>query len=381
MRKLLAPNLSDRKERIMKLLHISDLHLGISVLGRSMREEQAQFIEFLAQTAREKDAAAVLISGDVYDRAIGSPEAIELYDNMLEKLCLDVGVKVCIIAGNHDGAERLSSLSSLLKRAGLHIVGRLTVPVPKVRIEKNGEQADVFMLPYFNLDDARYALQNAELKSLAEAAERIIETVEPEGGVPSVLMAHTFLRGGVTSKSDRAACVGGATMLGADLFCKVDYVALGHLHKPQDISTKARYCGTPLQYSFSEEGQVKTITVLDTADMSREYVEIPCGRKFRTITGTLSQLMQGESEDYVRICVTDCAQDALIFEQLKERYPNMLTMMGAQEQAGSADITAEELGSLTNEDILAEFMKEAAGRPPSEREVSWFLDACREAMR
>ena len=105
----------------MKLIHISDLHLGINVLGKSMYEEQAEFINFLTQTARDVDAAAVLISGDVYDRAIGSPEAIELYDRMLEKLCIDVGVKVCIIAGNHDGAERLSSLSGLLSRAGLHM--------------------------------------------------------------------------------------------------------------------------------------------------------------------------------------------------------------------------------------------------------------------
>ena len=364
----------------MKLIHISDLHLGINVLGKSMYEEQAEFINFLTQTARDVDAAAVLISGDVYDRAIGSPEAIELYDRMLEKLCIDVGVKVWIIGGNDDGAERLSSLSGLLSRAGLHIAGRLAVPVPRVRIEKKGEIADVFMLPYFNLDDARYALSDPEIKSMNEASRRIMETVRPEEGVPSVLMAHTFLRGGETSKSDRAACVGGVAMLGSDIFELVDYVALGHLHKPQDISAKARYSGTPLQYSFAEEGQVKSITVLNTEDMAREYIEIPCAKKFRTIEGKLSELMQGESDDYMRIRVTDYAQDAMIFDQLKEKYPNMLTMTGMHQQVGKSDITADELGSLTNGDILVEFMKEAAGRKPSERELKWFLDACAEAM-
>lgn len=364
----------------MKLIHISDLHLGINVLGESMYEQQAKFIDFLAQTARDIDAAAVLISGDVYDRAIGSPQAIELYDDMLEKLCIDVGVKVFIIAGNHDGAERLSSLSGLLKRAGLHIVGRLALPVPKVRIEKNGEKADIFMLPHYSLDDARYALSDPDVKSMSEASVRIMQTVQPEQGVASVLMAHTFLRGGITSKSDRAACVGGVAMLGSDIFERVDYVALGHLHKPQDISPKARYSGTPLQYSFAEEGQAKSITVLNTEDMTRQYIEIPCDRKFRTLEGKLEELMQGESDDYMRIRVTDCAQDAIIFDKLKEKYPNMLTMTGMHQQAGKSDITADELGSLSDEDILREFMKEAAGRDPSKHELEWFFEACADVM-
>lgn len=366
----------------MKILHTSDWHLGLDFYGRSLHDDQLHMIESIAQIAKEHQVGAVMICGDVFDRAVVSADAMELYNIAMHKLCLEAGVKVILCAGNHDGASRLASLSSLLTSAGLHIFGRMTAQDAAVDLG----DAVVHVLPYLNTDDARtaYPDQREGITSAVDAMRVVLGNRVPDksDGKRHILMAHCFAAGGRIGQSDRAAAAGGALAVPTQWFAAYDYVALGHLHRPQNLSgANARYCGTPLCYSFAEADQQKSVTLLDTQDMSVQYIPLQPLRAVRAISGTMEQLMGDRSDDYLQVTVVDQYATSLVQEQVRTRYPFALLIEGGKQAVfGSAPmLTMEEAANDTPLDIAEKFYLYKTGEEMDDEQRAWFSRAIEDA--
>lgn len=361
----------------MKLMHTSDWHLGLDFYGMDLHEDQAQMIEWIAGIAEREKVAAVLVAGDVFDRAVVGQDAIALYDRAMQRLCLETGIPVILCAGNHDGAARLSSLSALLREAGLHIFGRVTAQDAQVDLG----DAVIHVLPYVTTDDVRvaYPERREEIHSAADAMRVALENRKPpRDGRRHILMAHCFAAGGQTGQSDRAAAVGGALAIPSELFADYDYVALGHLHRAQTLAGgRVRYCGTPLCTSFAEADQQKSVTILDTDSMTFYEVEVPPRRPVRCICGTMDELLSGVSEDYLHITVKDEYATTLVQEQLRARYPYaMLIDSEKSENFGAAPmLTMEEAVRDTPLDVAEKFYLYKTGMEMDEEQRAWFLSA------
>ena len=364
----------------MRLMHTSDLHLGISVMGENFIEMQGQMVKELCRIAEERAVDGVIVAGDVFDRAVSSREAVELYNTLATELCIRRRKKLLVAAGNHDGAERLASCSRLLEQAGLYVRGRLALPIEPVELGN----ADIYILPYFNQEEARLQTGAPELKSAEEAMEAVLATIQPRAGRQSILVAHCFVRGCATSESDRSAVVGGSAMVGAGLFQGFDYVALGHLHKPQRAGGNIRYSGTPMQYSFAEEGQQKQVILLDTETMEQEEVPLEVGRPFRTVRGTYDEILAaaGDEDAFVRVVLTDREVPPGMRDRLKEKYSHLMQLVSVfQPEGAERELTVADVQQLRPTEILDGFLEEYAGRAASAEEKEWFESAYTEALR
>ena len=367
----------------MRLLHTSDWHLGLDFYGADLTADQAHMLEEIACIAEKERVSAVLVAGDVFDRAVVGQEAIALYNDAMRRLCLELRVPVILCAGNHDGAARLSSLSDLLSVAGLHIFGRVTAQDAQVDL---GE-AVVHVLPYVTADDVRvaYPEQRERISSAADAMAVALEMrVPPRDGRRHILMAHCFAAGGRPGQSDRAAAVGGALAVPTDCFAGYDYVALGHLHRAQTLAGgRVRYSGTPLCTSFAEVGQPKSVTILDTGDLSTREVPLYPLHEVREVRGTLEALLTQPSEDYLHLTVTDEYATALVQEQLRVVCPNALLIdSGLQQSVGDAPmLTMEEAVRDTPLDVAEKFYLYKTGMEMNDEQRGWFLKAIEDAER
>lgn len=230
----------------MKLLHTSDWHIGAMDSERSLVEDQKFFIDRICDIINEQNIDAVLIAGDIYDRSNPSAEAIKLYDYAMTRMCKELNVQVLCIAGNHDGADRLSSCSELLSESGLHILGSLKAE-PKI---VSFEDTDIYFLPWITEEKVKslYPEEKENISSLDDAYRTAVSHMEKTflKNKRHILIAHAFITNSETSTSDRAAEIGFAAQLPANIFEAFDYTALGHLHKPQNVNDKIRYSGTPI---------------------------------------------------------------------------------------------------------------------------------------
>lgn len=365
----------------MKLLHTADIHLGITPNGETMEEDQRFFIHFLADAAKAENADAVIIAGDIFDRALPSVDAVRLYDEMMTLLCKEC--PVFAIAGNHDGADRISSTGALLEKAGLYIRGRLTLPIEPVTLKKDGDETDIYLMPYFSIEEAAYALGDSTIRSMAEAYKAVIDTVSPREEAFSVLVSHCFAGGAEVSGSDRSAVLGGTGQVPSALFDKFGYAALGHLHRRQKAGAKGMYAGSPLQYGFGETE--KYILTIDTKTGVTGEINVPLPRRFRTVEGSYDELLKNaavdeNSGDIMRVIVTDRRLPVGATDAFRRFYPNMAAISDRAERANtSGGISAEEIEKMNAGDILDLFMKSETGRCATDEEKKWFADAMREA--
>ena len=225
----------------MIIIHTSDWHLGAIDGERSLQEDQRFFIEEICRVIQEEGADALLVAGDVYDRSVASAEAIRLYDWAVTRICQELGVPVLMIAGNHDSAERLANCSELLASSGLYVVGSI-VREPRFVVL---DDTQIFFLPWITEEKIRsvYPEERDTIQTL-EAAYRAVTRRFRESFLADkrhVLLAHAFVTSAETSTSDRAAEIGFATQIPAAVFDGFDYVALGHIHKPQSVTQTVRY--------------------------------------------------------------------------------------------------------------------------------------------
>ena len=363
----------------MKLIHTSDWHFGMNLGTGSYAEDQRFFLDRLYELIERERIEGILLAGDIYDSSVVSADAIELYNEAMTRLCLTLGVKVIAIAGNHDSAARLASCRALLKGAGLHITGKPERnPLPVVL---DGGNVAVYSIPFFTRDEIvallpekKGEIRNTETAMLAYC-DHIRETMDKSKR--NIVLSHSLIVGSELSESDRSARVGFATAISKDVFADFDYVALGHIHKPQAIENHIRYSGSPLKYSFgAEEKQDKGVVLIDTDTMDIRFVPIAPLRERRTLEGTFEELMSREDtrEDYLRLYVTDRYAGLDLIGQLRERFPHLLEVYGKSltEEGQLSALSVEELESLNEEDIMVKFLAENFSAEPSQEQLELF---------
>jgi exonuclease SbcD len=325
----------------LRLLHTADWHLGRSLGGASFLEDQAHLLRGqLLALLREARPDAVLVAGDVFDRAVPPVDAVELLDDILGEIVLGLRIPVVLIPGNHDATERLSFGARLMRAGGLHIANSaLGTPV---RLED--AHGEVWVLPsgYASpvllaelLGDGSVGCHDSGFGVLCGQ----LRAACPEGA-RMVMVAHAFLRDGAESESERMLAVGGAKPVSPERFAGFHYVALGHLHRPQDLAGgRIRYAGSPLAYSFSEVDHGKSVTLVELdarGGLRTEAIPLTPLRALRVLTGRLEEVLDAARpegrEDWLRVVLTDPGPVWGAMERLREAYPNVLELAFARHE-------------------------------------------------
>jgi len=382
----------------MRLLHTSDWHLGRSFHGIGMLDAQRAFIDQLVAFVRDESVDVVLIAGDVYDRALPGVDVVGLLDDALVRLT-GAGAEVVLTSGNHDSAIRLGFASRLLERGGVHLRTRLNeldVPVLFPLGDDAGNEAApvlaIYGIPWLEprLVAEQLGVETASHFEVTRAAtERIRADVRQRSQtrtVHSVVLAHTFASGGISSDSERDLSIGGVGAVPLDLFDGFGYTALGHLHGRQELSPAVRYSGSPLAYSFSEAKHRKGswLVEVDAEGIGgvREVLwDAP--RTLAVLRGKLDELL--ESEDfawaetaYCQITLTDEARPAQAMDRLRARFPDTLVLgfdpdgPGAAPKASYSSRLAEAEDDLS---VCCGFLEHVRGRPASDAEAAVLAEA------
>lgn len=363
----------------MRFLHIADLHLGFSLNGVSFLEEQERALEQVREIIKAEHIDAVLIAGDVFDRAVTNAETLALYDRFLTALRKEDNTAVFMIAGNHDGGARLAQLSAILSAANIHISGVLSERPQPISFGNT----EVWLIPFFHADQVRLLYPEAEIGSVQDAMCVLMQDINAQRKTDkkSIVVAHCFVKGAELSESDIGARLGGASLIGANVFEGADYTALGHLHRMQKAADRVWYAGSLYPYSFSEGEKYALIYDSDNDAITR--VPLKPQRNLRTISGTYDEVLSiaerdGNRDDYMRLILTDRAVGLETLERFRTLYPRMLMLLSATETVESTvRLTNEELRSISPEDLLVRFCCETANYEPDQDEIEEFLDALR----
>lgn len=412
----------------MKFFHISDLHIGKRVNGFSMLEDQKYILGSILKLVREHRPDGVWIAGDLYDKSMPSAEAVETADWFLSQLAAQK-VPVWVISGNHDSAERVAYAGKMLEQAGVYVSrifdgkmqgycvqkkkdGKVSVapmqPASEMSILKvnEAERKDtvlkeekiyIWLLPYLRPAQVRRFFPQRQIETTQQAVQAVLESSEiPQDGT-NVLLMHQFLAGADVCDSEELS-VGGLDQVDASTVDAFDYVALGHLHRPQSVGREnVRYCGSPLKYSFSEAGHKKSVTVVEIMPQEKASAESVGGVSIctlplvprldmREIRGPFETIMKKEiyalenREDYLHITLTD--QEGILdaIGKLREVYPNIMKLDFAQKDT---PYTIEETEILVEEktpqELFEEFFERQNGRKMSEEQRRVAFDAFEKA--
>ncbi|HEX4221080.1 MAG TPA: exonuclease SbcCD subunit D [Pseudonocardiaceae bacterium] len=371
----------------MRLLHTSDWHVGRTFHGRDLLADQEIVLGAIAETVEVERVDVVVVSGDLYDRAVPSAEAVATCTRALSRI-RRAGAELVIIAGNHDSAQRLGAFAEFASAGGLHLrtsIAELDRPV--LFSDEHGPVA-CYGIPYLEPDPARHALGKPELRGhagvLGEAMTRIRADLATRGpGVRSVVLAHAFVTGAAPSESERTIAVGGIEDVPASAFEGVDYVALGHLHGAQTLAEHLRYAGSPIAYSFSEANHHKSVWLVDFGPKGLELVrrhELPVPRRLATVRGELAELLadpgnKGVLDCYLYAVLTDPVRPLDAMRRLRERFPFAVRLdwlpggVQAQPQSRAA-------APGRNDAVLAQdFVLDCRGSAPSAAERGLFSQA------
>ncbi len=361
-----------------RFLHAADLHLGRQLHHQRLLEDQQHAMDQLAGLVAERQPHALLLAGDIYDRAVPPKEAVELLDAFLCRVVLELGVPVVLIAGNHDSAERLGFGSRLLQSRGLHIAGTLTADPQPLLIEDEHGPVEIFGLPFLEPARVRALLDDADVTDQHSAIAAMVARVHAAAEHPRrVLVAHAFVQGGLCSDSERPLCVGGVETIDAALFEGFAYTALGHLHRPQPAGSSAvQYSGSLLKYSLNEIDQPKSFTQVDIgADGEVEVTRVPVEplRDLRRIEGTLSDLLavapQGHADDWIVATLLDKGPVFDAMAKLRQHYPRMLHLERPElELEHAIQLPGSDHAQLSIEELFGAFFEQVTGEPLSEAE-------------
>ncbi|GGX17339.1 exonuclease SbcCD subunit D [Streptomyces chryseus] len=366
----------------MRILHTSDWHLGRSFHRVGLLDAQAAFLDHLVTTVRERDVEAVLVAGDVYDRAVPPLAAVELFDRALHRLAA-AGVPTVMISGNHDSARRLGVGAGLIDRAGIHLrTDPAGCATPVVLRDAHGDVA-LYGLPYLEpaLVRDEFKVSRVGHEAVVGAAmERVRDDLAGRpAGTRSVVLAHAFVAGGEPSDSERDITVGGVASVPAGVFAGVDYVALGHLHGAQAITARVRYSGSPLAYSFSEADHRKTMWLVDLGpggEIEAERIDCPVPRRVARIRGRLEELIEDpalerRTESWIEATLTDPVRPTEPMARLCARFPHTISLVfdpeRAPEDPGAS--YAQRLQGRDDQQIAEDFVAHVrGGSGPDERE-------------
>ncbi|MDR0570666.1 MAG: exonuclease SbcCD subunit D [Clostridiales Family XIII bacterium] len=360
----------------MKLFHLSDLHLGKSLHEFSLLEDQEHILKVVLGIADAEQPRAVLIAGDVFDRTVAPTEALRLFDDFLDGLARR-GAEVFVISGNHDSADRLAFGARLMDGSGVHISRAYDGKIePFILSDEHGEAA-FYLLPFLKPVQARKFHPDAEIEDWTDAVRAVIANMDIDGNRRNILLCHQFVTGAATCESEELS-VGGADNVDADAFAPFDYVALGHLHGKQHIGRETlRYCGTPLKYSFSESGHVKSLTVVELGgkgDVAVREIPLAAKRDMREIRGKYMEITAREyyrgqnTDDYLRVTLTDEDDQPDAVSKLRVIYPKLMRLDYDNKRSRAAGLVegVADAGSQAPIQLFETLFEEQNGRPLSD---------------
>lgn len=378
----------------MKILHTSDWHLGRTLHGYSLIEDQSFMLEQIIEYIEQENIELLIIAGDVYDKALPNEEAVALFNHFISKVIGEMELPTVIIAGNHDSNTRLHFGSELFASKHLYIIGECERGYHKVTLIKD-EEVDLYLIPYMEPAKVREIAGDESIKRHDEAMRYLTgEILKETRQVPTILVVHAFVAGGDLSDSERRLCaVGTAEMVGADCFKPFTYTALGHLHNPQKVGAETiRYSGSLLKYSVSEANQRKGFVKLDVRNGLLEEIEevsLPPKRDLKVIQGPLEALIKSAAElpeekrqDYVYAKVEGKPVEDVV-GVLRQVYPFILgaefvsvkTKQGEQVERQS-EFEAQKKKPLT--ELFTDFMSYVGEIDLNEDEVDYMNQVIRE---
>ncbi len=373
----------------MKLIHLSDLHLGKRLNEFNLLEDQEYILKKILGIIDDEKPEAVIIAGDIYDKAIPSAEAVRLFDDFLCSLARR-RLRVFAISGNHDSPERIAFASRIIGESGIYLSPVYDGHVAPVTLTDAYGQVSVYMLPFIKPTHVRRYYPEEEIASYTDALRVAIDKMKVDPKGRSILITHQFVTGASRSDSEELS-VGGADNVDSAVFSPFDYVALGHLHRPQDIegSRHIRYCGTPLKYSFSEAEHEKSVTVVELAgkgSLNVRTVPLVPKRDLRNLRGSYMELTAKSSYagtntgDYIHITLTDEEDIPDAMNKLRVIYPNLMSLdYDNLRTRSSGDLTAGETERKTPLQLFGELYQWQNGQPLSEQQ-SAFCQALMEQI-
>ena len=346
----------------MRFLHIADLHLGKQMNDVTLLADQEFILRQIAGIAEKERADAVLIAGDVYQRSSPQAEAMALFDRFVSALA-EQGRKVFIISGNHDSAQRISYFSSLIRTSGVYVTEAFDGRLQSVTLRDSEGEIVIWMLPFLRPAQVKRFLPEERIATYQDAAEAVLRQTPVDTGKRNILLCHQFITGCETSDSEERA-VGGLDNIDAAVFDAFDYVALGHIHKPQKVGRDTlRYAGSPLKYSFSEAGHKKSAVIAELGakgDVAVRTVPLYPLHDVRTLEGTMDELMrQDYSEDYLWITVHDelVPPDARV--TLSTNFPNMMkfSVVNSKTKMDLDVLAAESMENKSITELFSDFYR------------------------
>lgn len=318
----------------MKLLHLSDLHLGKRVNEVSILDDQNYILHQILEITDVESPDAVVIAGDIYDKSVPSGEAVTLFDWFLVALAKR-RVPVLLISGNHDSPERLAFGNRLLDTSGIHISPVYSGEVRPITLQDEHGPVHFWLLPFLKPAHVKRFFPDEPIESHTDACRAAITQMNVDFSARNVLVTHQFVTGASTCESEELS-VGGSDNVDASVFDGFDYVALGHIHGPQNIdSSRIRYCGTPLKYSFSEAAHHKSVTVVslgEKGDLSLQLCPLYPKHDLREIRGSFASVTDREfyantdTDDYLHIILTDEEDVPEAVGKLRRIYPNLMKL-------------------------------------------------------
>ena len=368
----------------MKLIHLSDLHIGKRVNEVSMIEDQEYILTQILQIIDEEKVNAVLIAGDVYDKSVPSAEAVTLFDEFLCRLAKRQ-IPTLIISGNHDSPERLAFGNRLFERNGIHISPVYNGNVEPVSLFDEHGEVKFWLLPFVRPKHVKRYYPDLCIESYTDAIRVAIEHMNMDKSVRNVLLTHQFVTGASTCESEEIS-VGGSDNVDASVFEDIDYVALGHIHGPQNIgSNRVRYCGTPLKYSFSEAGHYKSVTVVELGckgDLTLHTVPLNPRHDMREVQGTFAELTdkayysKTATEDYLHIILTDEEDVPEAMGRLRVIYPNLMKLTYDNTRTRTNQIIggAENVKSKSPLQLFEELYEQQNNQPMSQVQRAFALE-------
>lgn len=365
----------------MKFMHLSDLHIGKRVNEYSMMEDQQYILAQVLQLVDEEKPEAVLIAGDIYDKSVPGGDAVILFDRFLTQLA-ERKVPVFLISGNHDSAERLAFGRKLMTESDVYISEVYEGKITKVTKTDQYGPVHFYLIPFLKPAVVRHFMPEKEITDYQSAMEAVVSSLDIDRTQRNVFLVHQFLTGAERSESEEVS-VGGLDDIAASVFDGIDYVALGHIHKPQWVMRETvRYCGTLLKYSFSESGDEKTVTFVEMRQKGevgiRERKLKPL-RDMRRIKGSYLELTDPacyrntNREDYLAVTLTDDEDIPEVMGKLSSIYPNIMKLEydNRRTRAADFDYVPDMDGEKTPLELFDAFYEKQNGMPLSEEQRAY----------
>lgn len=363
----------------MRILHTSDWHIGRTFHGVDLRDDQDAVLAEIARIVAAEGVDVVVVSGDLYDRAMPNADAVRLCNDAFVRI-RDAGARIIATSGNHDSATRVGAAAEFAAAGGLYLRTRVAeIDVPVLLEDEHGPVA-FYAIPYLEPDVVRGELGVTERSHeavLASAMARIHADREDRATGPrlrTVVSAHAFVTGAVPSESERTISVGGVETVPMSVFGDVDYVALGHLHTPQVLARSVRYSGSPVPYSFGERSDRKAVWIVDIDENGlRDVTEValPLARPLATITGTVQQLLSDPALEqltshYLSAVLTDAVRPRDPMRHLRERFPHLVHLRWESPARDTETSYRQRVRGASDKEIARRFLTDAWREPTGE---------------